>query len=400
MEKPRLFYLSFAFPPGLSALHPDINPAGHGLETQMVAALREHFEIRSAGLLPFQIHELPANADPASGVAHDLLLVDGPPELWHRSISLRQLKRAYLEWCDAGWRPAAVLVYNLMPVYNQFVRWLRRQPDRPKLVLLLLDSSQLGKKISTSKRLRYRLKPFAVLDEEMLGEFDACIGLSVGVEKYAKAHQLPFLWMPGACTPAHAPSPSTNTEAMTGSIRFCYFGALAPHAGIVELAEIFLQTRNDSEFHICGYGKQSATLSEMAKNSNRLKFHGLLRPDDCLRIGQSCDVLVSPRPPGHGNENNVPSKLFQYALCERAIVASRMSGIDQVLGPEAFYFEPDNYDATLRSALELAAIMPRAELHRRGLEISRRVKKEFNWARQAGRMAEFMRSVCGVRDTK
>ena len=401
MDKQKILYLSFAFPPGLSSLHPSINPAGHRWETEMVAALRSHFEIRSAGILPFPVHELPGNADPTSGIAHDLLLVDKSPELWHRANSLRRLERAYLQWRDAGWRPTAVLVYNLMPVYNQFVRWLHRQPERPKLVLLLLDSSQLGKKISPSKRLRYRLKPFAALDEEMLGEFDACIGLSAGVEKYAKAQQLPFLWMPGACMPTRAPAPVAESEPLTGPIRFCYFGALAPHAGIIELAKVFLQTQGDSELHVCGYGRQSDELSEMAKNSSRLKFHGLLpTPEDCLSFGRSCDVLVNPRPPGHGNENNVPSKLFEYALCERAIVASRMSGIDTVLGPEAFYFEPDNYEATLRPALELAAKTSPAELRRRGEVIRRRVTEEFNWTRQARRMAEFIRRVCGVRQTR
>ena len=94
-------------------------------------------------------------------------------------------------------------------------------------------------------------------------------------------------------------------------------------------------------------------------------------------------MLVNARPPGHGNENNVPSKLFDYALCERAIVATKMSGVDEVLGPDAFYFDPANFNAGLRATLELAALTPRAELRRRGVNISERVKTEFNWLRQA-----------------
>jgi glycosyltransferase involved in cell wall biosynthesis len=396
-NKFRLLYLSFAFPPGLHLRYPSINPAGHGWETQMAAALRSHFDFRSVGILPFPVQELPADADPASGIAHELLLVDQAPELWHRAVSLRQLKREYWGWRKLNWRPQAVLVYNLMPVYNQFIRWLRRQSERPKLVLLLLDSSQLGKELSPWKRLRYRLKPFAALDEDMLGQFDACIGLSAGTKKYAATRQQPFLWMPGACTPSRAPKPAPDAQRAAGPMRFCYFGALAPHAGVLEMTKVFLQTAGESELHICGHGRQSAELEEMAKQSSRLKFHGLLpMPEDCLKFGQSCDVLVSPRPPGHGNENNVPSKLFEYALCGRAMVASRMSGIDEVLGPEAFYFEPDNYAATLRSALELSAKTSRAELHRRGTAISQRVMGEFNWPRQALRMAEFIQRVLNV----
>jgi glycosyltransferase involved in cell wall biosynthesis len=388
--KPRLLHLSFAFPPGLRAVHPGINPAGNAFETQMATELREHFDMRSIGLLPFPIKELPAGADPNSGIAHELMLVEQSPEFWHRAIALREMKRACKTWVAQNWRPHAVMTYNLTPVYNQFIRWLRRQPNRPKLVLLLLDSSQLGEQWSAWKRFRYRMKPFVSLDDEMLDEFDACIGLSIETKKYAAAHGLPFLWMPGACTPSRAPKPLAATDG--GPVRFCYFGALAPHAGVMEMTKVFLQTSGDSELHICGYGKQSSEFEEMAKRSPRLKFHGLLpRPDDCLELGQTCDVLINPRPSGHGNENNVASKLFDYALCGRAILASRIAGIDQVLGPDAFYFEPNDYEKTLRAALELCAKTPREELRRRGAAVSERVMGEYNWARQAARMAEFIR---------
>ena len=51
----RLLYLGFAFPPGVQSRFPGINPAGHRFETEMITALRRHFEIRSVGLLPFEI---------------------------------------------------------------------------------------------------------------------------------------------------------------------------------------------------------------------------------------------------------------------------------------------------------------------------------------------------------
>ncbi|MDB6021663.1 MAG: hypothetical protein JWQ04_1520 [Pedosphaera sp.] len=386
----RLLHLGFAFPPGLSALHPAINPAGHNFESRMIAALRAHFDIRSAGMLPFPISGFPANADPASGIAHDLLLVDQAPELWHRMQALRELKKNYLRWQNEKWIPDAILVYNLAPVYNQFIRWLRRQPQRPRLVLLLLDSAQLGSSIPAWTRFRYKFKPFVTLDEDMLDEYDACIGLSPGVEKHTAAHQLPMLWMPGACSPNPPPPVDVRVDD-TGPVRFCNFGALAAHAGALELTRAFLQTPGTSELHISGYGRHSGELAELAKSSARIHFHGLLpKPEECLRLGQSCDVLVNPRPPGFGNENNMPSKLFDYALCARAILTSRHSGAEAVLGPEAFYFETDDYVTNLRRALERAAGMERVELHRRGASICERVKREFNWPRQAERMAEFI----------
>ena len=104
VSAPKLLYLGFAFPPGVAALFPGINPAGHGFETQMLAALRAHFEIRSVGVMPFAVPELPIKPNPASGIAHDLLLRDQVPELWYRLRSLARLKRQYRLWIAGGWR--------------------------------------------------------------------------------------------------------------------------------------------------------------------------------------------------------------------------------------------------------------------------------------------------------
>ena len=86
----------------MQALFPGVNPAGHGFETQMVAALRAHFEIKSVGVLPMECLPVPSNTEPASGVAHELVLLDKSPEIWHRLRSLVRLKRQYRRWHAAG----------------------------------------------------------------------------------------------------------------------------------------------------------------------------------------------------------------------------------------------------------------------------------------------------------
>jgi hypothetical protein len=107
MSRPRLLYLGFAFPPGVQALHPGLNPAGHLFETNLVAALRPFFEIRSVGMLPFPAPAAVPGADPASGVAHDLVLEDRPPAHIRRRLALARLERRFRRWRAAGWEPDA-----------------------------------------------------------------------------------------------------------------------------------------------------------------------------------------------------------------------------------------------------------------------------------------------------
>jgi glycosyltransferase involved in cell wall biosynthesis len=394
LAEARLLYLGFAFPPGVAALYPNFNPAGHALETQMVAELRRHFDVRSVGLLPVEPPKFEA-ADPASGIAHDLLLLEKPPEVCHRWRSLARLKSQYRLWRSAGWEPDLVLVYNLSPVYNQFISWLRRQSKRPKLVLLLLDSANLGHTTPWLKQMRRRFKPMFIPDAEMITRFDACVGLSRTVEEYFQPRRVPFLWMPGGCTPGRAWTNGESTAPFEPQsiLRFGYFGSLGPHAGVKLLAEAFLACDFPATLEICGYGKLGDSFAALAQGNRKVKYHGLLTPAECLRFGRSCDVLVNPRPATHGNENNFASKLFEYALCGRAILTSRLSGVEAVLGTEAFYFNPYHFEASLREAFASLSQVSRCELDRRGAAIQQRVVSTFSWEIQAARLASFLKDV-------
>jgi glycosyltransferase involved in cell wall biosynthesis len=389
-----LLYLGFAFPPGVAALHPGINPAGHALETQMMAELREQFDIRSAGVLPLE-PPVVDQADPRTGVAHDLILVEKPPELFYRFRSLACLKAQYRRWRSTGWEPDVVMVYNLSPIYNQFLLWLRRHPNRPKLVLLLLDSPTLGVPVHLWKRFRRRFKPMYTPDSDMIWRFDGCIGLSKVTERYFRPRKIPFLWMPGGCTPERSRvSEDRRFAERNGTTRLGYFGALADHAGVQPLIESLLSADARTSLEICGYGKLGQTIGDLATKHDRLKFRGLLTPAECLAFGRSCDVLVNPRPASHGNENNFSSKLFDYALTGRAILTSSLSGAEEVLGPEAFYFEARDFQRSLGQSLVALANTPRAELDQRGAAIQQRVMSQFSWSSQGARVADFLNRIC------
>jgi len=360
----------------------------------MVTELRRHFDIRSSGVLPFIPTRL-ETADASSGIEHELVLLERAPELVHRFKSLIRLIAQYNRWQGQDWEPDAVLVYNLSPIYNQFVLWLRRQRRRPKLVLLLLDSPNLGVETPWFKRFRRRFKPMHVTDSNMLGHFDACIGLSRAVERYFGPKQVPFLWMPGGCSPRRACSRSPDSDRNDNSpIRLGYFGALAAHAGVKPLVQTLLNANIPASLEICGYGKLSEQISEITRQHANVRFRGLLTPAECLRFGETCDVLVNPRPASHGNQNNFPSKLFDYALTGTAVLTSRLSGVESVLGPDAFYFDAQDFAASLAHSLRELTFKSRNELRRRGAAVQRRIISEFCWEKQAGRLAAFIGEVC------
>jgi len=106
---------------------------------------------------------------------------------------------------------------------------------------------------------------------------------------------------------------------------------------------------------------------------------------------QQVDVLINPRLPIW--ENSFPSKVFQYGITGKAILTTRIGGVDEVLGEPGLYFDAENLEAALRQKFCEVAALERAELQRRGAAIRQRILTDFNWDAQARRMVKFLKEI-------
>jgi glycosyltransferase involved in cell wall biosynthesis len=363
----------------------------------MAHALAQRTDVFSAGMMAREVYGKLEPRDDSIGIEHELLLWDRRPEVWHRWHSWRQLRRFYIERARRHGVPDVVLVKNLGPSYNCFVRWLRRQNPRPLIIWLLADSGSLGKKIPLLKRIRYAFKPLVTVDEnKAISWFDACISFSLDTRQYFESRALPWFWMPPA--PNFHYDPPTAGPALGGPIRFGYFGTLAGHSHVLEMARAFLRAEIPGTLHVCGYGGLAEKLKELAARNPPFHFDGLLpKQSDCLPWAQQVDVLINPRPPAMGLENSFPSKIFEYAMAGRAILSSRTGGVDQVVGPEGFYIENENFEDSLVQNLRQIAAIGRPELQRRGTAIRQRILTDYNWEVQARRVTEFLTDIVAAR---
>lgn len=359
----------------------------------MSQALSRWAEVSTVGIQAREVFGKLEPRDDSLGLEHELLLWDRRPELWHRWYSWRQLRRFYLEKTARHGAPGVVLVKNPGPVYGCFVRWLRRQRPRPLIVLLLADAGTLGQKIPVIRRLRYAFKPMVTLDEaKMILWFDACIGFGINTRRYFEPRGVPWMWMPSAFNFRYDPPPAS--PAQTGPIRFGYFGQLAERTSVLPLVQGFLNAKVPGTLHICGYGNLSNALKELAGRHSNFHFDGMFaRQSDTLAWAQRVDVLINPRLPVQGLENTFPSKIFDFGMTGKAILSTRIGGVDQVLGKEGIYLETAGFGNSLPQMLREVAAMDRAELQRRGTAIRNRMLREFSWDEQARRMIEFLTGV-------
>jgi glycosyltransferase involved in cell wall biosynthesis len=384
---PKLLYLGFAFPPGISGLFPEAQPAGHLIETCLINSIRPWFDVRSVCISWMHLESI-RDRDDSPGLPSALNLLDRSPELFYRWHSLRQLKHAYSYWGTTGWTPDILVVCDLTPVYNTFVRWLSHQPGRPTMVQYLADSVDLQRELPWTTRLRYRLKPFKWMDAEMVRYFDACIAVSRSTEAFFSTRQMPWLWLPNGCHPDRAIR--VGGDDFDGPIRLGYFGTLASHGGVPQFLKLFTAKPRAAQLLICGYGRGKEEIAAECQRHQNVRLYPPRTPDECVRFARTCDVMLNPRPIMAGNENNFSSKVFEYSLSGRAILTSRLSGVDHILGPDAYYFDSEDYAASLEHALNMVCQVPRAELRRRGAAIQDRLLTEFSWERQGQRLASFL----------
>jgi glycosyltransferase involved in cell wall biosynthesis len=389
----RLLYLGNAFPPGLAWVFRPFCVTASVYEARLVQAFSQRVEISSVGLLPAKLWgHLDEPKDDSSGVENELVLWDRNPALWHRWISWRKLRRYYLEKVQREGMPDVLLVRNLQHVFNYFVKWLRRQPRRPLIVLLLGDSGGLGERISISRRLRYKFKPMQMLDDESVLLYDACLVSGPKAKRYFEPRGVPWMWFPITFHCNYEPPPPDPSQ--NGPIRFGYFGGLSEHSAVLPLVRTFLSANVPGTLHICGHGPLAGELEQLARRHPNFQFDGFLpKQSDCLAWAQKVDALINVRLPLWGQENSAPSKVFEYGVAGKAIISTRTAGMDEVLGKEGIYIETDNFEDSLRQKLQEVSAMSRAELQRRAAIIHKRILKEFNMDAQARRIIEFMNGI-------
>jgi glycosyltransferase involved in cell wall biosynthesis len=396
----RLLYLGNAFPPGMAGatfITSDSFFTPHLSETRLVQELSRLADISTVGLLRGKTWKQRREPkDDSPGLEHELVLWDRNPALWHRWISWRKLRRYYLDKTQREEMPDILLVRNLQHVFNYFVEWLRQQPERPLIVLLLGDSGGLGEKVSSLRRFRYKFKPMQMLEEQAVLLYDACLVSGLKAKRYFEPRGVPWVWVPCAFNFNYDPPPPDPNQ--NGPIRFGYFGALNERSGVLPLVHAFLNADLPGTLHVCGHGYCAEELEQLAKQHSNFHFDGFLpKQSDCLPWAQKVDVLINLRLPFWGQENSAPSKVFEYGVAGKAILSTRTAGMDEVLGNEGIYIETDNFEESLRQKLREVSTMDRAELQRRAIIIHDRIVKNYSWDEQARRMIEFLTGILKTR---
>ena len=150
----------------------------------------------------------------------------------------------------------------------------------------------------------------------------------------------------------------SNDEILAG-----FVGTFGPWHGVLTLAEAITLMPTDSKvrFLLVGAGRFRDEVESMiraAGKEDRVIFTGHLEHERVPGMLDACDILLSPHVPlADGSEFfGSPTKLFEYMAMGKAIVASRLGQIGDVLTDEesGLLIEPGNAQQLADAILRLS----------------------------------------------
>ncbi len=160
--------------------------------------------------------------------------------------------------------------------------------------------------------------------------------------------------------------------------------------------------RTDARFLLVGYGETLAATRDAARDagvSDRVVFTDRVPVDDVPAFVDACDITVAPMaPPPDGSDFfNSPVKIFEYMAAGKAIVASRLGQIVEIIedGVTGLLVAPDDPDALAAAIIRLAENPD--ERARFGRVARERAVAQHTWRRNAERALAAYDEVIGRR---
>lgn len=184
-----------------------------------------------------------------------------------------------------------------------------------------------------------------------------------------------------------------------------FVGTFGPWHGVEKLAEAIksIPASVPVRFLLVGSGSLHAEVEkrlETERHAGRVIFTGSVGHDRVPALLDACDILVAPHVPlADGSEFfGSPTKVFEYMAMGKAIVASRLGQIGEVLADEetALLVQPGNVGELAAALVKLIESDElRKSLGARAREIAER---EHTWKHNAQRVLDAYNAFTGLQD--
>jgi len=177
-----------------------------------------------------------------------------------------------------------------------------------------------------------------------------------------------------------------------------FLGTPRPHKGLKELIEAFnLIPYNNVVLQIVGFDKKSAYCQELkasAKRDKRIQFQDQVRFDKIPEYMAGADIVVIPQKYTSCGQTQLPAKLFDAMASGRAIIATRVSDIPEIIGDAGVIVEPNN-TAELKNAMMSLLDSPE-KIRELGKKAKERYRKFYSFDKMSQKLNDYILSNLNV----
>lgn len=197
-------------------------------------------------------------------------------------------------------------------------------------------------------------------------------------------------------------SPRSYKEKENGHLIVMYHGSLVPRNGLDLAVAAMTKVRKtvpNAELRI--YGRQTPFLDQVMKSVQSqgmqgfIRYLGPRRLEDLRQEIEECDVGVIPNHKNAFSEINTPTRIFEYLVMGKPVVAPNTRGIREYFDPDAlFLFESGNADELARVLTFVACNRNQAiETAERGQVVCQR----HQWAEERKKLVKFVNGLVNGR---
>lgn len=136
------------------------------------------------------------------------------------------------------------------------------------------------------------------------------------------------------------------------TIDITYIGSLGKHKGVSTLITAFKKIKNSNiKLHLIGKGYDEEEFKQLAKNDDRITFHGFVKNENINEFYELSNIIVVPSI----CYDNSPLVIYESLTTGTPIIGSDIGGIPELIkdGVNGLLFEPENDDDLNKKLLKL-----------------------------------------------
>lgn len=290
------------------------------------------------------------------------------------------LRRLIGERIGRSGRPAVAFTYNAGYPEAATGRWLQEEHGVPWVSVLADYPESTDPRVSWARRTA--LDVYGGYQRKWVGQAAGRVYLSWAL--FEEERNGPKFHLDGGIAAIRAsarPRPAGERRVLL------FAGSLNALTGVDLLLDAFRRVEDRAcELWICGRGNLEPQVAEAAGRDSRIKFLGLLSPQEFAEVMARADFFANPRPSAlPENRSNFPSKVLEYLSWCRPVISTMTPGISPAYREVLTPIREETAEG-LAEVIEETLSLSHADLAAQSEKIRAYVEQNLLWSIQARRL--------------